>query len=796
ARPSIWFAPPVAVQPLQVPPPGPLGEAAFGAPRLGPGAHPAGGRPHTPPHPPAPPAAAFAEAQAGTASARRSPVEGPRIGGDAGPDPAAAAAPASQALGPTRDLVDRVEGIISEMEREVVLSARLGASGAPGGRAASRGLGERGAPQDLGGGPAGIDQRQRACTGVPDELAKMRRAVWSGDSGALGAQAEPSDGGGPLRGGQLLEIRRIAENCQRSEQRAWTEQEAAQARADHIMLQLQSMEARYREAMSAAARDRLAAKELEDALERERRSAAEAVEAHGVAEENLGALEEHSSAVLADCRELQSLLGDERAECQGLRGQVARMTEMLRRLSGPDAGGASHGSPQGQAARTQQPRGDEACEAESGALSLKQDICQLDAVVSDVVQGLEGLLQARRDADAGPGRTRQELEQELAQAQDAGRRLGAELETERQLRADQVRGLEQQLELGGAASAGLRRELAEARAEAGCAAGLRGELAEARAEAGCAAELRRELDEARAEAGCAAELERKALAEAARCRGLEQEVLQARAEAARAAREADEVFLEAARARGLEQELLQAVPEGIGEDSCSDGSAPAPPDPPALPEEERRMLLDDIQRFGWKSKSWVSGFSMLHWAAAENNVDLCRQLMHLRADPLAQDDFGRSPLQCAREAGHSGVERYFLEELRSTSTGAASPSLRAVDEPQSGCRAASIELPVPREADLPPALEQIVQRIDQYGWQNVGWAKGFTALHMAAKEDCAGLCARFLAQGADPWARDDSGRTAFDYAREFGSAGALAQLYGAAPRNAPGPPRPSAAAGR
>ncbi|CAK0896657.1 unnamed protein product [Prorocentrum cordatum] len=329
--------------------------------------------------------------------------------------------------------------------------------------------------------------------------------------------------------------RRIAENCQRSEQRAWAERDAAQARADQSALQLQSVEARCREAVSAAERDRLAAQELEGALELERRLAAEAVESHSLAEASLREAEGRSREMLADYCQLQSSLAGERAECRGLRGQVARMTEVLRRLGGPDA-------PHGGAAPARPPRKSEACEAEGEALSLKEDICQLDAVVGDVARQLEGLLQARPDPGACPRPAQQELEQELAHAQGDGRRLAAELEAAR---------LRQQLELAEAAAAELRRELAEARTKAGCAEALE------------------------------AEALAKALAEAARSRALEQEVVQARAEAARIAREADDVSLEAARARGL-----------------------ALTGPPTLLEEERRMLLEDIQRYGWTSKSW------------------------------------------------------------------------------------------------------------------------------------------------------------------------------------------------
>merc|ERR1711862_712359 len=65
------------------------------------------------------------------------------------------------------------------------------------------------------------------------------------------------------------------------------------------------------------------------------------------------------------------------------------------------------------------------------------------------------------------------------------------------------------------------------------------------------------------------------------------------------------------------------------------------------------------------------------------------------------------------------------------------------------------------------------------------WNHGFTLLHWAAKNNSAELCARFLARGANAIHRDDSGRSALDYAQEHGSAAALAQLEAGAPSELP-----------
>merc|ERR1712224_755372 len=69
-----------------------------------------------------------------------------------------------------------------------------------------------------------------------------------------------------------------------------------------------------------------------------------------------------------------------------------------------------------------------------------------------------------------------------------------------------------------------------------------------------------------------------------------------------------------------------------------------------------------------------------------------------------------------------------------------------------------------------------MEKIERFGWHRMQWARGFTLLHWAAKHDRADLCEQFMAQGGDPYHRDDSGRNAFDYAKDRNALNALAQL--------------------
>merc|ERR1719506_3186765 len=66
--------------------------------------------------------------------------------------------------------------------------------------------------------------------------------------------------------------------------------------------------------------------------------------------------------------------------------------------------------------------------------------------------------------------------------------------------------------------------------------------------------------------------------------------------------------------------------------------------------------------------------------------------------------------------------------------------------------------------------------MEKKGWAVMQWDRGYSLLHWAAKNDRPDLCKYFLALSADPAARDGTGRTALEYARDENSAGAIAAL--------------------
>merc|ERR1719163_2467191 len=86
---------------------------------------------------------------------------------------------------------------------------------------------------------------------------------------------------------------------------------------------------------------------------------------------------------------------------------------------------------------------------------------------------------------------------------------------------------------------------------------------------------------------------------------------------------------------------------------------------------------------------------------------------------------------------------------------------------------------------IPEAYVKVIDQIEKLGWEKMVWARGFTLLHWAAKNDRADLCAHFLFQKADPNHKDDGGRSAFDYATDAGSKAALEQLQRGAPLSEP-----------
>eukprot|EP00928_Gymnodinium_smaydae_P027343 TRINITY_DN21177_c0_g8_i1.p1 TRINITY_DN21177_c0_g8~~TRINITY_DN21177_c0_g8_i1.p1 ORF type:complete len:2039 (+),score=538.32 TRINITY_DN21177_c0_g8_i1:109-6117(+) len=219
------------------------------------------------------------------------------------------------------------------------------------------------------------------------------------------------------------------------------------------------------------------------------------------------------------------------------------------------------------------------------------------------------------------------------------------------------------------------------------------------------------------------------------------------------------------------------------------------------------QVLEQIETEGWHAVSWKRGFTMLHWAAGKGDTALCRYLVELDADVNAQDDSTKTPLTCAREAGHletvEALRQLSKRSERTQALGAPLSPPRAQlalgggiadnnddETASSDASVASSSRPPSKGGGggFPDGYLQVIKQIDQVGWANMQWARGFSLLHWAAKRDMPELCARFMFQGASPFHKDDTGRNSLDYAREHGSLNALSQLQRGAPATLPALP--------
>lgn len=203
-----------------------------------------------------------------------------------------------------------------------------------------------------------------------------------------------------------------------------------------------------------------------------------------------------------------------------------------------------------------------------------------------------------------------------------------------------------------------------------------------------------------------------------------------------------------------------------------------------------QKVLKQVVSQGWDSVHWKDGFTMLHWAASKGEVDLARYLIQLRADPDVRDDtHQRTPLDWAEHEGHAeAVEmlrrqsRTRLSERLSSKTGFLKQQARSSlpASPFGGSQGSDVrdarrksEAPIRRrsrrKSAIPEGYLPVLEEIDQQGWNNMQWTRGFTLLHWAAQNDQPELVEQLFQKAADPLQRDDDGRTALDFARESGS---------------------------
>jgi len=76
----------------------------------------------------------------------------------------------------------------------------------------------------------------------------------------------------------------------------------------------------------------------------------------------------------------------------------------------------------------------------------------------------------------------------------------------------------------------------------------------------------------------------------------------------------------------------------------------------------------------------------------------------------------------------------------------------------------------------PEKLRDTVRHVLVIGWDNITWARGYTALHFAAEQGRSETFSLLIALSADPLAKDYKGRSAIDVARAKGHDDCVAVL--------------------
>ena len=138
--------------------------------------------------------------------------------------------------------------------------------------------------------------------------------------------------------------------------------------------------------------------------------------------------------------------------------------------------------------------------------------------------------------------------------------------------------------------------------------------------------------------------------------------------------------------------------------------------------ERVRKLLKKGKNPNVKDKS---GYTPLHYVAYEGHVEVVKFLLEHGADPNAQDKDGKTPLYWAASGGHVEVVKLLLEH-------GADPNAK-----------------------------------DEYGW---------TPLHEAASKGRVDVVKLLLEYGADPTAKNRDGKTPLDLAREAGRSGVVSLI--------------------
>lgn len=216
-------------------------------------------------------------------------------------------------------------------------------------------------------------------------------------------------------------------------------------------------------------------------------------------------------------------------------------------------------------------------------------------------------------------------------------------------------------------------------------------------------------------------------------------------------------------------------------------------------------VLERVETSGWHTVSWKDGFTMLHWAADHGHSELCRYLVYFGANLDDRDKHGRTPEDCAKHAEKLDTMQVLQElsitknslkvpkashtvvrasrksynhhgSIASQRSSVGSAFLESYAGGTEGLLVEGIDEAAEEAYGIPEPYIKVMEQIDQRGWSRMNWAKGFTLLHWAAKNNRPELCGRFLNQGADPREKDDAGKDALDYAKASNSIAALEVL--------------------
>jgi len=147
--------------------------------------------------------------------------------------------------------------------------------------------------------------------------------------------------------------------------------------------------------------------------------------------------------------------------------------------------------------------------------------------------------------------------------------------------------------------------------------------------------------------------------------------------------------------------------------------------------------LQHVEACGYDTVKWKHGVTLLHWAAGSGNLNLCKHVLRLGADPRARDHQSRTPIECAIAAGHTEVaETLHVAEMT------AHKSTHLLLSPRS-C--------------------ECLELVKTKGWAHIKWAGNHTLLHVAARKGLAAICVHLVECGADVQQYDDAGRCALDH---------------------------------